>query len=95
MLARRGEAALERNAWGEATRAYAEALALRPGDDGVRLAWATAAALEGEDAGEVALADLARVPSLAGTAWYDLGTVRLLRGDPDGAVQPLRRAVQA
>ncbi len=61
----------------------------------MRLAWATAAALEGEGAGEVALADLARVPSLAGTAWYDLGTVRLLRGDPDGAVQPLRRAVQA
>jgi Ca-activated chloride channel family protein len=95
VLARRGEAALERNAWSEASRAYAEALALRPGDRSLRLAWATAAALAGADAGEAALEELARVPSLASTAWYDLGTVRLLRGDPAGAVQPLRRAVQA
>ncbi len=95
VLARRGEAALERNALGEASRAYAEALALRPGDRDLRLAWATAAALAGESAGEAALEDLARLPRLSGTAWYNLGTVRLLRGNPAGAVEPLRRAVQA
>ncbi len=94
-LARRGSAALQRNAWGDASRAYAEALALRPGDRALSLAWATAASLAGEEGGEAALEELARVPALSSMAWYNLGTARLLRGDPAGAVRPLRRAVQA
>ncbi|MDD5564871.1 MAG: VWA domain-containing protein [Thermoanaerobaculaceae bacterium] len=95
VMARRGEAALERGAWGEASRAYGEALALRPGDRDVRLAWATAASLAGAPGGEVALEQLAGSPAFAAIAWYNLGTVRLLRGDAAAAVPPLRRAVQA
>ncbi len=92
VLARRGAAALERGAWGEASRAYTRALALRPHDASLRLAWATAAALAGELGGEAALERLTGDPHEAAAAWFNLGTVRLLRGDAAGAVAPLQRA---
>ena len=92
VLARRGAAALERGAWGEASRAYTRALALRPHDASLRLASATAAALAGEPGGEAALERLTGDPHEAAAAWFNLGTVRLLRGDAAGAVAPLQRA---
>jgi Ca-activated chloride channel homolog len=95
VLARRGGAALERGSWNEASRAYAAALALRPRDASLRLGWATAAALAGEPGGEAALERLTGDPGAAAAAWFNLGTVRLLRGDAAGAVAPLQRAAAA
>lgn len=93
VLARRGAAALARGAWPDAERAYAQALALRPRDAELRLGWATAAALAGDDRGEEALTGLTGVPSLAARAWYNLGTVHLAHEDAPGAIEALRRAV--
>ncbi|MGD1148941.1 MAG: VWA domain-containing protein [Thermoanaerobaculaceae bacterium] len=93
ILARRAASAMERGAWSEASRAYAEALALRRDDASLEMGWATAAALAGEEGGDEALAALAEVPESAWQARYNLGTVRLARGDAAGAVETLRQAV--
>ena len=95
VLEHRAARAAARGDWEEARRAYAEATALRPRDDVLRLGLATAQAHEGEPAGEQALAELANSPRLAFPAWYNLGTARLLRGDFAGAAEALRRAVAA
>ena len=95
VLARRATAAMERGAWAEASREYAAALALRPGDADLRLGWGTAAALAGETGGDEALAALAEREGSAWPALYNLGTARLARGNAAGAVDPLRRAVAA
>ncbi|HVN75858.1 MAG TPA: vWA domain-containing protein [Thermoanaerobaculaceae bacterium] len=94
-LARRATAAMERGEWPEANRAYAAASALRPDDESLRLGWATAAALAGEPGGEDALLQLTELPEVAWEAWYNLGTVRLARGDAAGAVEPLLHAVKS
>jgi Ca-activated chloride channel family protein len=93
VLEHRAARAAARGDWEEARRAYAEATALRPRDDVLRLGLGTAQAHEGEPAGERALAELAHSPRLAFPAWYNLGTARLLRGDFAGAAEALRRAV--
>jgi tetratricopeptide (TPR) repeat protein len=95
VLEHRAARAAARGDWEEARRAYARASALRPRDDVLRLALATAQAREGEPAGERTLAELAKSPRLAFPAWYNLGTARLVRGDFGGAADALRRAVAA
>jgi Ca-activated chloride channel family protein len=93
LLERRAANAAARGAWEEARQAYALAAALRPGDEALRLGLATAQAREGDRDGERILAELAVAAPLAYPSWYNLGTVRLLRGDLAGAVEALRRAV--
>jgi tetratricopeptide (TPR) repeat protein len=93
VLARRAEGEASRGAWEEARRDYARSLRLDPGDGELRLGSAVAAAMSGGS--ETALTALANDPKLGATALFDLGTARLLRGDAQGAVEALRRAVVA
>ncbi|HLE60376.1 MAG TPA: VWA domain-containing protein [Thermoanaerobaculaceae bacterium] len=95
LLEYRAARAAARGAWEEARHAYGEASALRPRDAALRLGLATAQAREGDPAGERTLAELATSPRLAFSAWYNLGTARLLRGEFVGAAEALRRAVAA
>jgi Ca-activated chloride channel homolog len=95
LLEHRAARAAARGAWEEARHAYAEASALRPRDAALRLGLATAQARDGDPAGERTLAELATSPRLAFSAWYNLGTARLLRGEFVGAAEALRRAVAA
>lgn len=64
-----------------------------PRNRGARLSWATAAALCGDVEGEAVLRSLAQDPEMASVAWFNLGTVKLLRGNPHEAISPLRKAV--
>jgi Ca-activated chloride channel family protein len=93
LLERRAARAAARGAWEEARQAYARAAALEPGDDVARLGLATAQACEGDLEGERILAELAVSSPLAFPSWYNLGTVRLLRGELAGAAEALRRAI--
>ncbi len=93
LLADRGARALERGDFAAARLAYAEALALAPADRTARLGWATAAAMLGQREGEQALAELSAEAGTSFVASYNLGTARLARGDVEGALAALRRAV--
>jgi Ca-activated chloride channel family protein len=95
LLERTAARAAVRGDWDGARQAYAQAVALRPGDAELRLGLATVQAREGETEGERTLSELAASPRLAFPAWYNLGTVRLLRNDFAGAAEALRRAIAA
>ncbi|MCJ7440059.1 MAG: VWA domain-containing protein [Thermoanaerobaculaceae bacterium] len=95
LLERTAARAAARGDWDGARQAYAQAVALRPGDAELRLGLATVQAREGETEGERTLSELAASPRLAFSAWYNLGTVRLLRSAFAGAAEALRRAIAA
>jgi hypothetical protein len=95
LLERTAARAAAHGDWDGARQAYAQAVALRPGDAELRLGLATVQAREGESEGERTLSELAASPHLAFPAWYNLGTVRLLRNDFAGAAEALRRAIAA
>ena len=95
LLERTAARAAARGDWDRARQAYAQAVALRPGDAELRLGLATVQAREGETEGERTLSELAASPHLAFPAWYNLGTVRLLRSAFAGAAEALRRAIAA
>jgi hypothetical protein len=89
----RGEAAAARDDWPAAARHYAAAVSAAPGDDAVALAWATAAAMAGDESGSAALASRCDAVEAEFAACFNLGTAHLVRGEADGAVTALRRAV--
>lgn len=89
----RGEAAAARGDWPAAARHYAAAAAAAPGDDGAALAWATAAAMAGDESGSSVLAARCEGAEAEFAACFNLGTARFVHGEAEGAVRALRRAV--
>jgi Ca-activated chloride channel family protein len=89
-----GEAAARKQDWATARAAFARALSRSAGDARLEIAWATAAALDGEPDGDAALDRRCAGRELAFDACYNLGTVRLVRGSAADAIRPLLRALR-
>lgn len=89
---------VERGRVGDAASALESASRLEPGDPLVQYNTGTGRLMNGKGDAEQPLESAARSlegqPDLAADAWYNLGTARLQKHDPAGAVQALRQALR-